>query len=98
MSRKLVSLFLSLLMLFSMAPVMAEDSPITVTDMFGREITLIRKENGYCSTTVEVCVSRQFLGWVFSLGEGVRITAPQALVRQMRSEAERLLEAYRGEE
>lgn len=40
MSRKLVSLFLAMLMLLAMTCVMAEDSPITVTDMFGREITL----------------------------------------------------------
>ena len=40
MSKKLVSLFLALLMLFSMATVMAESSTITVTDMFGREVTI----------------------------------------------------------
>ena len=40
MSRKLVSLFLALLMAFGAAASMAEDTKITVTDMFGREITL----------------------------------------------------------
>ena len=40
MSKKLVSLFLAVLMIFSMTAVMAEDSAITVTDMFGREVTL----------------------------------------------------------
>ena len=40
MSKKLVSLFLALLMMFSMATVMAEDNTITVTDMFGREVTI----------------------------------------------------------
>ncbi|MBE5811348.1 MAG: ABC transporter substrate-binding protein, partial [Clostridiales bacterium] len=40
MSKKLVSLFLVLLMIFSMATVMAESNTITVTDMFGREVTL----------------------------------------------------------
>ena len=40
MSKKLVSLFLVMLMLFSMAPVLAESSTITVTDMFGREVTI----------------------------------------------------------
>ena len=40
MSKKLVSLFLALLMVFSMAASLAEGSEITVTDMHGREITL----------------------------------------------------------
>ena len=40
MSKKLVSLFLVLLMIFSMPAVMAESSTITVTDMFGREVTI----------------------------------------------------------
>ena len=39
MSKKLVSLFLALLMAFSMAAATAEGS-VTVTDMFGREITI----------------------------------------------------------
>ena len=40
MSKKLVSLFLALLMICSMANVTAENNTITVTDMFGREITI----------------------------------------------------------
>ena len=40
MSKKLVSLFLALLMMFSMTTVLAEDTTITVTDMFGREVTI----------------------------------------------------------
>ena len=40
MSKKLVSLFLVLLMVFSTAASLAEGSEIVVTDMFGREVTL----------------------------------------------------------
>lgn len=40
MSKKLVSLILALLMLFSMTTVWAEDTSITITDMHDREITL----------------------------------------------------------
>ena len=40
MSKKLVSLFLAVLMVFSAASVLAEGSAVTVTDMHGREITL----------------------------------------------------------
>ena len=40
MSKKLVSLFLAVLMLLSATAVLAEDTSVTVTDMYGREITL----------------------------------------------------------
>ena len=40
MSKKLVSLFLAMLLVFGMTASLAEGSPITVTDMYGREITL----------------------------------------------------------
>lgn len=40
MSKKLVSLFLAVLMIFSMTAAMADGTSITVTDMHGREITL----------------------------------------------------------
>jgi len=40
MSKKLVSLFLAVLMVFSMAASLAEGSSVTVTDMLGREVTL----------------------------------------------------------
>jgi len=65
-------------------------------DRFGRDITFVPAGDGLFSATIPVCVSRQFLGWVFSLGDGVRITAPAALVSQMREEAERLLRTYGG--
>ena len=41
MSKKLVSLFLVLLMVFRAAASMAEGSEIVVTDMHGREVTLL---------------------------------------------------------
>jgi len=40
MSKKIVSLFLTMLMVFSMIPAMAEGTTITVTDMFGREVII----------------------------------------------------------
>ena len=40
MSKKLVSLFLAVLMVFCMTSVLADDAVITVTDMHNREITL----------------------------------------------------------
>ena len=41
-----------------------------------------------------VHVSRQFLGWVFSLGEQVKITGPEEVVEEMRQEVKRLMSQY----
>lgn len=40
MSKKIVSLFVVLMMIFSMTAVMAEETAVTVTDMFDRSITI----------------------------------------------------------
>ena len=51
------------------------------------------KEN-YFTVNVNVHVSRQFLGWVFSLGEDIKILGPDVVVEQMRMEGLRLIGQY----
>ena len=63
-------------------------------DRFGKDITVIPEEGGRFSAQVEAAVSRPFIGWIVSLGDGVRITGPEALVERMREEARRLSECY----
>ena len=63
-------------------------------DRFGKDITIHPKDSEYFTAVVEVAVSRHFLGWIVALGEGIRITGPEKLVRQMREEAERLSAVY----
>lgn len=65
-----------------------------VIDRFGRDISLIPKDEGNFTVNVKVAVSRQFLAWVISLGDGVRILGPEEVRRQMREEAERLMGIY----
>lgn len=65
-----------------------------VIDRFGRDISLIPKDEGHFTVNVKVAVSRQFLAWVISLGDGVRILGPEEVRRQMREEAERLMGIY----
>lgn len=65
-----------------------------VIDRFGKDIILSRTDENHFVTRVNVSASRQFLGWVFALGDGVKITAPESMVEQMRLEAERLAEQY----
>ena len=46
------------------------------------------------TATVEVTISRQFLGWIFAVGEGMRIIAPESIVDLMREEANALICRY----
>ena len=64
-------------------------------DRFGKDVTFIKKDNGYFTAIVKVAVSRQFFAWVMALGEGARITGPEPVVAQMREEADRLVRQYR---
>ena len=51
-------------------------------------------DEDHFNVSVDVRVSRQFLGWVFSLGESVRILGPEAVVDQMKAETQRLIGQY----
>lgn len=47
-----------------------------VMDAFGRDVPLMREEDGSVLARITVAVSPQFYGWVFGLGSEVEITAP----------------------
>lgn len=63
-------------------------------DRFGKDIMMIPKDEKHFTVNVDVRVSNQFLGWVFSLGNGVKIISPDEVVEQMKREVERLREQY----
>lgn len=67
-----------------------------VIDRFGKDIMIRKKDEGHFIAHVNVAVSRQFFGWVFGVGEGLRITAPESVVGRMREAAERFRQAYTG--
>lgn len=67
----------------------------TIIDCFGRDITVSPQGEGHFTAQVNVVPSRHFLGWIFALGSGVRITSPEDVVQQMREEARRLTEQYK---
>ncbi len=65
-------------------------------DRFGKDIMVIpSEEEGWSDTHVEVAVSGQFFGWIFALGEGVKIISPQPVVKQFLEEAEKILLGYK---
>ena len=65
-----------------------------VIDRFGKDIMLIPADENHFTVNVDVHVSKQFLGWVFSLGEQVKILSPEDVVEQMQGEVKRLVEQY----
>jgi len=65
-----------------------------IVDRFGKDVMMIPKDKSHFIVNVEVHVSRQFLGWIFSLGENVKIVGPEKVVVQMGQEAKRLIRQY----
>jgi len=60
-------------------------------DRFGQEAMLIPDGEGYFVLTVEAVVSPQFYGWLFGLGPGVALTAPEWAVEEYRGMLEKAL-------
>ena len=46
-------------------------------DRFGTDLEITNRNDTFFETDIEVEVSDQFLGWIFSLGNGVEILAPE---------------------
>ena len=65
-----------------------------VIDRFGKDIIILKKGDKHFIARVNVAVSQQFLGWVFGVGDGLKITGPESVVDQMREEIDRLQRIY----
>lgn len=66
-----------------------------IIDRFGKNVIMIPTDEEHFNVNVDVHVSRQFLGWVFSLGEDIKIVGPEDVVEQMQIEMDRLIEQYK---
>lgn len=64
-------------------------------DRFGKDTMIIPADEDHFTVHVDVHVSKQFLGWVISLGEGVKIISPEEVVDQMKNEIDRLIRQYK---
>lgn len=63
-------------------------------DRFGKSVSMIKKDEDYFVVNVIVAVSRQFFGWIISLGSGVVITEPKNVVEQLKEEIRDLNKRY----
>ena len=66
-----------------------------IIDRFGTEVNITKKEKTTFNVRVNVQVSPQFLGWVFSLGEAVEIVSPKSVVDRMKDEIDKIAKFYK---
>lgn len=67
-----------------------------IIDRFGKDVMLIPSDGEHFTVVVDVHVSKQFLGWIISLGEGVKIIGPDEVVDQVKGEIDRLIRQYQS--
>ncbi len=66
-----------------------------IIDRFGKDVSLVKKDSEHFTVNVNVQLSNQFFGWVFALGDGVKIVGPETVVDQMKAEIKKQLEKYK---
>ena len=64
-------------------------------DRFGKEICFRKVDEVHSTVAVDVAISPQFFGWIFSLGREVKVVGPDEVVEQMRIAAEEFVGNYR---
>ena len=65
-----------------------------IIDRFGTEVDIIKRAADSFTVRVNVQISPQFLGWVFSLGENIKIVSPDSVIERMRDEIARIQGIY----
>ncbi len=65
-----------------------------VIDRFGKDIIISPADEEHFIVNVNVAISSQFFGWVFVLGTGVKILAPENVVERMKQEIDALHDFY----
>ena len=65
-----------------------------IIDRFGTEVDIIKRATDSFTVRVNVQISPQFLGWVFSLGENIKIISPDSVIERMRDEITRIQGIY----
>lgn len=63
-------------------------------DRFGKDLAIRKVDEDHSMIAVDVAISSQFFGWIFGLGSEVKVTGPEAVVKQMQDEAKAFLKNY----
>ncbi len=65
-------------------------------DRFGRDIPIHpSRQKGWSETMVDVAMSDQFLGWIFALGQDVKILSPKGVVERFKKELAEMTKLYK---
>lgn len=64
-------------------------------DRFGKDVTMVMRDEEHFAVMAKVAVSPQFIGWIVGLGEDVRVTGPESVVKEIKKEGKRIASAYR---
>ena len=65
-----------------------------IIDRFGKNTAFHPINENQFTVNVDVHVSNQFLGWIMSLGSGIKIVGPESVCEQMKAEIKRLENQY----
>ena len=57
-----------------------------VLDRFGQDVMLIPDGDSHFTVTLPLVMSPQFFGWLFGLGDGVQLVAPEQAVQAYRNQ------------
>jgi len=66
-----------------------------IIDRFGKECHRIKVDDNHFRVKVKVAVNNQFLGWIMALGDGVKITGPENVLKKVNETIDRFIAQYR---
>lgn len=64
-------------------------------DRFGKDVMMVPVDEEHFHANVNVAVSDPFLGWIFALGDKVKIVGPENVAEQMKERLKAAYERYR---
>ncbi len=65
-----------------------------ILDRFGNDVMIIPVDEECFRVNVKVAVSQQFFGWIFALGDKVKILGPDTVVNRMKEEIKKAENQY----
>lgn len=74
------------------------DKAAILIDRFGKDIMFFPKDDNRFTAHINVVPSRQFLGWIMALGDGIKIIGPDSVIEEMKQEIKRLQTLYMEED
>lgn len=64
-------------------------------DRFGKDITFTPVDASHSTVRLKVALSNHFIGWIFALGDKVKITGNKTVVEKVNEEIDRLIWQYK---